>query len=144
MLHDGLLVENADVSPQVVSTEPIVEITPIPESNDATVEAEPEIETTAESTNEIETAAVNETEPEVEESATEVSVTVSNRVLMEVTASILNVRAEANVESDVLIKLAGGARVWAYPEEADGLWMLVKVEDQVGYASARFLGEVSP
>jgi hypothetical protein len=61
---------------------------------------------------------------------------------MEVSASILNVRKEAVVGADVLIKLAGGARVWAYPEESVGLWMLVKVEGQTGYASARFLEEV--
>jgi len=66
------------------------------------------------------------------------------RVLMEVTASILNVRREPLVDSEVLIKLATGARVWAYPGQAGGLWMAIKVEGEAGYASARFLAEVAP
>lgn len=60
-------------------------------------------------------------------------------VLMEVTASILNVRETASVNAEILIKLATGARVWAYPDSAQGLWMLVRVEGEIGYASARFL-----
>uniref|UniRef100_UPI002A805321 hypothetical protein n=1 Tax=Reinekea sp. TaxID=1970455 RepID=UPI002A805321 len=60
----------------------------------------------------------------------------------EVTASILNVRREPLVDSDVLIKLAIGARVWASPVQAGGLWMAVKVEGETGYVSARFLSEV--
>ena len=67
---------------------------------------------------------------------------VGGRVLMEVTASILNVRREPLVDSEVLMKLATGARVWAYPGQAGGLWMAVKVEGETGYASARFLAEV--
>lgn len=65
----------------------------------------------------------------------------SERVLMTVTASILNVRAQPTVNAEVVIKLAQGARVWAYPGEADGLWMKVRVEGVDGYASARFLEE---
>ena len=68
---------------------------------------------------------------------------VNERVLMEVSASILNVRSSPSVDSDVIIKLATGARVWAYPGQATGLWMLVKVEGETGYASARFLSEVN-
>ena len=151
MLHDGLLVENADVQPQLINTDPIVEIQPIPESTDSAPSGDLLVDESAIETTLSEQADTTITVPEVEEpnvnADSDVEPTLgstSNRVLMEVTASILNVRAEANVESDILIKLAGGARVWAYPEEAVGLWMLVKVEDQVGYASARFLGEVSP
>ncbi|TXR54313.1 hypothetical protein [Reinekea thalattae] len=65
-------------------------------------------------------------------------------VLMEVTASILNVRETASVDAEILIKLATGARVWAYPESAQGLWMLVRVEGETGYASARFLRPLEP
>jgi hypothetical protein len=65
-----------------------------------------------------------------------------SRVLMEVTASILNVRLEPLADSPVLIKLATGARVWAYPGQTGGQWMAVKVEGETGYASARFLAEV--
>jgi hypothetical protein len=65
-----------------------------------------------------------------------------SRVLMEVTASILNVRREPLADSPVLIKLATGARVWAYPGQTGGQWMAVKVEGETGYASARFLAEV--
>ncbi len=65
-----------------------------------------------------------------------------SRVLMEVTATILNVRREPLVDSPVLIKLATNARVWAYPGQVGGQWMAVKVEGETGYASARFLAEV--
>ena len=65
-----------------------------------------------------------------------------SRVLMEVTATILNVRREPLVDSPVLIKLAVGARVWAYPGQVEGQWMAVKVEGETGYASAKFLAEV--
>ena len=66
------------------------------------------------------------------------------RVLMEVTASILNVREAASVDAPILIKLGEGAKVWAYPDTAAGFWIMVKVEGREGYASARFLEEVSP
>lgn len=66
------------------------------------------------------------------------------RVLMEVTASILNVRESASVDAPILIKLAGGAKVWAYPDTADGFWIKVKVEGKTGFASARFLKAVNP
>lgn len=61
------------------------------------------------------------------------------RVLMEVTATILNVRSAPDTNAVVLIKLAEGARVWAYPEQAVGNWMMVRVEGEQGYASASFL-----
>ncbi len=80
----------------------------------------------------------------VTETASGVEPAVNERVLMQVTASILNVRKEASVGSEILIKLAGGAKVWAYPETADGFWILVKVEGETGYASARFLEEITP
>lgn len=69
---------------------------------------------------------------------------IAGRVLMEVTASVLNVRTAPDVGSDILIKLARGARVWAYPEQTEGLWMYLSVQGEIGYASARFLAEVGP
>ncbi|MEJ2064773.1 MAG: SH3 domain-containing protein [Reinekea sp.] len=66
----------------------------------------------------------------------------SGRILMAVSASILNVRGQPSVNGDVLMKLGEGAQVWAYPDEAEGLWMLVQVDGAIGYVSARFLTEV--
>lgn len=103
----------------------------------------------------VEQAAIEDTAPVAEQStvitepieltspvpADDVVVT-GERVLMEVTASILNVRDVPQVDGDIVLKLAESARVWAYPESSEGLWMLVRVQGESGYVSARFLREV--
>ncbi|TCS43194.1 hypothetical protein BCF53_102220 [Reinekea marinisedimentorum] len=83
-------------------------------------------------------------QPALGESAAPVITTSGERQLMEVTASILNVRESASVDAPVLIKLGEGARVWAYPETEADSWIQVQVDGQIGFASARFLAEVTP
>lgn len=68
-----------------------------------------------------------------------VSSTGSEEVLMAVTASVLNVRAEPSTSSPVIMKLGQGARVWVDPEQAQGFWAHVRVAGEVGYASSNFL-----
>ncbi|PTY39026.1 hypothetical protein BGP77_09755 [Saccharospirillum sp. MSK14-1] len=68
-----------------------------------------------------------------------VSSTGSEEVLMAVTASVLNVRAEPSTSSPVIMKLGQGARVWVDPEQAQGFWAHVRVAGEVGYASGNFL-----
>lgn len=158
MLHDGLLLEEQAGQPTLVTTAPEVTPSAAESSVSEPVSAEPVVvdaETESESIAEDITPAVAEliddaiqqttdstAEPEPISETVIAEPDVPARVLMEVTASILNVRAEANVNSDIIIKLAVGARVWAYPGEATGLWMMVRVEGQEGFASARFLQEV--
>jgi uncharacterized protein YgiM (DUF1202 family) len=60
---------------------------------------------------------------------------------MTVSANVLNVRAQATVESAVIAKLGKGAKVWAYPDEATGLWMKIAFDDKVGYTSTRFIAQ---
>lgn len=126
------------------------------ETETTTVVAQPEPAEVPEPVTTVEESVVTTEEPEVSVVVTEVEapevevVEVApvpapanpDRVLMEVTASILNVREAPDVSSDIIIKLAGGARVWAYPELAQGLWMYVRVEGREGFASARFLDEL--
>lgn len=68
-----------------------------------------------------------------------ISSTGSEEVLMAVTASVLNVRAEPSTGSPVIMKLGAGARVWVDPEQAVGFWARVRVAGEIGYASANFL-----
>lgn len=77
---------------------------------------------------------------QAESPAEETSITEeAPRQLMAITASILNVRSQPSVDSDIVIKLGEGARVWAYPSEAVGMWMKISVEGEMGYASSRFM-----
>ncbi|MBU2863484.1 SH3 domain-containing protein [Reinekea forsetii] len=88
-------------------------------------------------------ALVEPSSPAVEESTPAPSATVNvEKVLMLVSANVLNVRAQATVESDVVAKLGKDAKVWAYPAEAVGLWMKIRFDDKEGYASARFMEPV--
>jgi len=143
MLHDGLLsgtepvaaVNGPIIEPLVVDPEAPV----LPEMPAEPIEVAI-VELVDENTQVVE--LVDET-PVVESTTVAKDIQSSQRVLMEVTASILNVRREATVDSEILIKLGGSARVWAYPDMSEGLWMLVKVEGEIGYASARFLAEVN-
>jgi len=72
-----------------------------------------------------------------------VSSTGSEEVLMAVTASVLNVRAEPSTSSPVIMKLGQGARVWVDPEQAQGFWAHVRVAGEIGYASGNFLTPVN-
>lgn len=60
-------------------------------------------------------------------------------VLMTVSASVLNVRAEPSIDSEVVMKLGEGARVWVSPEQSVGDWQHVRVDDISGFASGRYL-----
>lgn len=162
MLHDGLLLEDQAGLPTLINTEPSIvsvdeatasDAAPLVAENDTVVEsADSELVTeVTQSVSELMDDAIEQTvagqpvesfTPEATDVVAEPAV--QERVLMEVTASILNVRAQSDVNAEIIIKLAEGARVWAYPEEAIGLWMKVKVEGQEGYASARFLSEINP
>ncbi len=149
LLHDGMLFEESAATPipslsTPIATEGVDSI--------AVQEVESEIQTQPEDLapatvvdeqviEEAQQSVAAETLEQAPDSAQ--SVLSEERVLMEVSASILNVRSAPTVDSDVIIKLATGARVWAYPGQATGLWMLVKVEGETGYASARFLSEVN-
>ncbi|EAR08912.1 hypothetical protein MED297_04562 [Reinekea sp. MED297] len=153
MLHDGLLLEDAGNRPEVIATAPVTSQdtdTPTTSMNDSmpVTTPEPENAVPAQDVSE-DTEAVVETPPAVEEPVSEEPATATttepettNRTLMAVTASILNVREQPNVGSDVIIKLAEGDRVWAYPQAAEGLWMQVRVDGLTGYASSRFLAIV--
>ncbi|MDX1474199.1 MAG: hypothetical protein R3309_08515 [Reinekea sp.] len=153
MLHDGLLLESNNGVPTIVNTEPETQQNNITEAPEPSVtvaatgnDSQPAVEAANAPANAV-SAADNATpnadeEPSATAVAQSVTETESERVLMEVSASILNVRRSPTVDSDVVIKLATGARVWAYPQQASGLWMMVKVEGETGYASARFLREV--
>lgn len=69
-----------------------------------------------------------------------ISSTGSEEVLMAVTASVLNVRAEPSTSSPVIMKLGEGARVWVDPEQTvGGFWARVRVSGEIGYASRQFL-----
>lgn len=88
-------------------------------------------------------ASQSESETEsTAESAAE-PVTDEPDVLMQVTASILNVREAPSTEADVIIKLGEGARVWMEPEGSQGTWNRIRVEGRVGYASSRFMEPVN-
>lgn len=63
----------------------------------------------------------------------------SREALMTVTASVLNVRARPSIDSEVVMKLGDGARVWVDPARAVGDWQHIRVEGVVGYASGRYM-----
>lgn len=58
---------------------------------------------------------------------------------MRVTASVLNVREQATVNSIVVMQLSEGQRVWVNPEGREGDWELVRLDQLEGYASGQFL-----
>lgn len=63
----------------------------------------------------------------------------SGEVLMTITASVLNVRAEPSLDAEVVMKLGAGAQVWVDPSQSEGFWRQVRVDDRVGYASGRYM-----
>lgn len=63
----------------------------------------------------------------------------SEEVLMTITASVLNVRAEPSLDAEVVMKLGAGAQVWVDPSQADGFWQRVRVDGEIGYASGRYM-----
>lgn len=64
-------------------------------------------------------------------------------VLMTVSASVLNVRAEPSIDSEVVMKLGEGARVWVSPDQSVGDWQHIRVDDVSGFASGRYLEPVN-
>lgn len=60
-------------------------------------------------------------------------------VLMRVTASVLNVRADPSLDAEIVMKLGEGAQVWVDPDLAEGQWEHVRVGDDRGYASGRYM-----
>jgi hypothetical protein len=64
-------------------------------------------------------------------------------VMMRITASLLNVRAAPSTNSDIIIKLGEGARVWMEPEGSGNGWNRIRVEGLVGYASSNFMEPVN-
>ena len=148
--------EQAEIQPS--PAEPVVAV---PEAE--TAEPEPDAEPTLAADTEPDTPATEAAEPEPEpvvepepepapqpepetasaEPATPeqpaLSSTGSQEVLMMVTASVLNVRAEPSTSAPVIMKLGEGARVWVDPEEAVGFWARVRVAGELGYASGQFL-----
>lgn len=58
---------------------------------------------------------------------------------MRVTASVLNVREQATVNSVVVMQLSEGQRVWVNPERREGDWENVRLDQLEGYASGQFL-----
>ncbi|MEJ2042744.1 MAG: hypothetical protein P8X89_05660 [Reinekea sp.] len=155
LMHDIMMNEPESTAAPVASSDTYSNPVSVPASD---VEAAPGIEPSAEIETSDSHATVSEqaelsSQPEavvVEPDVDAVSVTSpsnetdasSGRILMAVSASILNVRGQPSVNGDVLMKLGEGAQVWAYPDEAEGLWMLVQVDGAIGYVSARFLTEV--
>ncbi|GGX44853.1 SH3 domain-containing protein [Saccharospirillum salsuginis] len=74
--------------------------------------------------------------PESSEASTEEP---SEEVLMTITASVLNVRAEPSLEAEVVMKLGAGAQVWVDPSKSEGFWRQVRVDETIGYASGRYM-----
>lgn len=108
--------------------------TAVPEVSATTTDVEPDAESTrlpqqqsAEDNADTDTAALAD-EPDI---------------LMQITASILNVREAPSTEADIIIKLGEGARVWMEPEGAVGTWNRIRVEGRVGYASSNFMEPVN-
>ncbi|MFQ3229340.1 SH3 domain-containing protein [Reinekea sp.] len=107
----------------------------------------PEIETPVES--QVSPIIIEETNPAevvVEPTVSTVNeapASATEKVLMTISANVLNVRAQATVDSEVVAKLGKDAKVWAYPDEAIGLWMKITFDDKTGYASSRFMTEAN-
>lgn len=124
---------------------PKIALTPAPtvsaeESAPLKVEAEPDTPAAslvAPVVNEASSPVIDTIEPIENEAPAPVAAT--EKVLMTVSANVLNVRAQATVDSEVVAKLGKDAKVWAYPDEAIGLWMKITFDDKTGYASARFM-----
>ncbi|MFG1497619.1 SH3 domain-containing protein [Saccharospirillum sp. HFRX-1] len=131
--------ETAEPVPQTVAETPAV----TPEAPVSAAEPEPAQVAVAEPEPE---PAPPEPTPIVQQQPSDgpaVSSTGSEEVLMAVTASVLNVRAEPSTSSPVIMKLGQGARVWVDPEQAQGFWAHVRVAGEVGYASGNFLTPVN-
>jgi hypothetical protein len=129
MQHDNL--------PKIALT-PAPTVTVVDESAPPIVAAEPEtpaVVMVAPDVIEINSPILETAEP----IANEAPASVAEKVLMTVSANVLNVRAQATVDSEVVAKLGKNAKVWAYPDEAIGLWMKITFDDKTGYASARFM-----
>ena len=153
MMHEGLLVSDSSAQPvssvEVPIAEPIIEpVALAPQAPQDAVALQPvEAQPVPAAPMVVQDSAAEEAllrtaeKPELVEAVPTVSA-INEPVLMTVTASILNVRSEPSVAGTVVIKLGQGARVWAQPDKADGLWMPILVEGVNGYASARFLQAV--
>lgn len=63
-------------------------------------------------------------------------------VEMRVTASVLNVRERATVNSVVVMQLSEGQRVWVNPDRREGDWENVRLDQLEGYASGQFLESI--
>ncbi len=63
----------------------------------------------------------------------------AKEILMTITASVLNVRAEPSLDAEIVMKLGDGAEVWVDPSKSEGFWQQVRVGDTVGYASGRYM-----
>ena len=63
----------------------------------------------------------------------------SVEILMVITATTLNVRAQPDLAAEVVMQLSRGAEVWMDPEESDDFWRYIRVGDTHGYASGRFI-----
>lgn len=116
-----------------------------PDTGDSGAEATP-IEPDTDGAGQSEASSLQEPEPElVSDTDTDSPppVTEEPDVLMEVTASILNVREAPSTSADIIIKLGEGARVWMEPEGAQDGWNRIRVEGRVGYASSNFMEPVN-
>lgn len=150
MLHDGLLIEGSEEAPEIVITNPDLPDSIIRVPQELQADSEPsqpaadspvavEPVATSSSDTEVVPAAPSDPPEAVAEEETVQTPVEPERQLMTVTASILNVRDEADVNSEVVLQLAEGDEVWAYPAQSEGLWMQIRVDGLTGYASARFL-----
>lgn len=108
------------------------------------VDRDPEV-TVAASDGEAQQSPASQPESETVTSAEPVSEPIADEpdVLMQVTASILNVREAPSTDADIIIKLGEGARVWMDPEGSEGSWNRIRVEGRVGYASSNFMEPVN-
>lgn len=112
---------------------------------DVIVDSDPEVTVTASDGEEPPQSPASQPEPDTVTSADSANEPVTDEpdVLMQVTASILNVREAPSTDADIIIKLGEGARVWMEPEGSQGTWNRIRVEGRVGYASSSFMEPVN-
>jgi len=85
------------------------------------------------------TAGESEITTETAEASEAVAEEPAEEVLMTITASVLNVRAQPSLDAEVVMKLGAGAQVWVDPSKSEGFWRQVRVDDTIGYASGRYM-----
>ncbi|MHA7880432.1 MAG: SH3 domain-containing protein [Saccharospirillum sp.] len=103
-----------EVAPEETAPESETEAAAEPEAGEAAAVGAPEAQTPPQ-------------EPEITE------------VEMRVTASVLNVREQPRVDSQVIMQLSEGQRVWVDPQQREGDWERLRLNDLEGYASGQFL-----